>query len=102
MDWESSDKATAQEINRHQKVQVEMSVETLEALFLEGKLCAAKLNCLNMESKQAVQNLCLKACVQRFCLQDDAPVKVSVSNHIAKSKRSTPTIFKDFSSAPCK
>ncbi|SKA71818.1 hypothetical protein SAMN02745132_04715 [Enterovibrio nigricans DSM 22720] len=87
MDWGANGKATAREINRQQKVQVEISVETLEALFLEGKLCAAKLNCLNMESKQAVQSLCLKACVQRFCQPDDVPVKVSVSNHIAKSKR---------------
>lgn len=48
------------------KVQVEISEETLCRLFMKGQLCAAELNCLNLDSKHTVQNLCLESCLYRF------------------------------------
>ncbi|MBE1276756.1 hypothetical protein EH171_17915 [Enterovibrio baiacu] len=47
-------------------VQIEISVDSLERLFLNGQLCAAEFSCLDVDSKQAVQKLCLNACVHRL------------------------------------
>ena len=47
------------------RVQLEISIETLKSLFAAGKLCAADLRCLNDASKASVWELCLSACANR-------------------------------------
>ena len=46
-------------------VQLEISVEKLEWLFVRGELCAAEIHCLNCQSKKHVWDLCLRCCVKR-------------------------------------
>ncbi|KXF80869.1 hypothetical protein ATN88_15750 [Enterovibrio coralii] len=76
-------------MNRQEKVQVEISVETLESLFLRGELCAAKLNCLNAESKHIVQTLCLHACAKRFCQPEEAAMALKITEHFTVRKETT-------------
>lgn len=46
------------------KVQIELDETVLARLFMQGHLCAADINCLNLTSKQAIWQLCLQACGQ--------------------------------------
>ncbi|WP_237443715.1 hypothetical protein [Sinobacterium norvegicum] len=48
-----------------QKVQLEIDIDKLEALFVTGQLCASELRCLNGTTKARIWNLCLKSCHQR-------------------------------------
>jgi hypothetical protein len=46
------------------KVQLEIDLDKLEALFVSGQLCASELRCLNGLTKAKIWNLCLKSCHQ--------------------------------------
>lgn len=46
-------------------VQLEITVDKLEALFSRGEICAAEIHCLNDESKKCIRNLCLKTCIRK-------------------------------------
>ncbi len=48
-------------------VQIEISLDKLESLLQNGHLCAAQIRCLNAESKQHIQNLCLNTCTYTLC-----------------------------------
>ncbi|OEE57433.1 hypothetical protein A1OO_16225 [Enterovibrio norvegicus FF-33] len=56
------------------KVKIEISANTLERLFVQGQLCAAEFSCLNAESKQVVQSLCLNTCMHRICREEKLKV----------------------------
>lgn len=51
-------------VNGAQKklVQIELSADKLEKLFMKGELCVADIRCLNSESKQSIWQLCLSCC----------------------------------------
>lgn len=53
-------------INQDTLVQLEISVQKLEALFDKGELCAADIHCLNCQSKTCIWNLCLNSCAKRM------------------------------------
>jgi hypothetical protein len=45
-----------------QEVKMKISVEKLAELFSAGLLCAADFQCLDCDSRDAIQQLCLKSC----------------------------------------
>ncbi len=63
------------------KVQIEIGVDELERLFVAGLLCASKFSCLNVESKRAVQSLCLNTCMHRICEEEPRKVGMSALKH---------------------
>ena len=52
-------------------LRVELKANTLALLMEKGHLCAADFRCLDSESKECVQKLCLKTCAK--CLLSDCP-----------------------------
>jgi hypothetical protein len=48
---------------RH-SIQIEISEEKLESLFVTGQLCAAEFKCLNSNSEQLVWSICLYSCLK--------------------------------------
>ncbi|MDD1793751.1 hypothetical protein LRP50_11475 [Enterovibrio sp. ZSDZ42] len=68
------------------KVQIEIGVDELERLFVAGVLCASKFSCLNVESKRAVQSLCLNTCMHRVCEEETRKIGMSaLKNSLVKS-----------------
>jgi len=52
-------------------LRLELKANTLARLMENGHLCGADFRCLDCESKQCVQKLCLKNCAK--CLLSDCP-----------------------------
>ena len=54
---------------QHELIQIEISLEKVEALFSKGELCAADIHCLNCRSKKCIWNICLTSCARKMnCL----------------------------------
>ena len=54
---------------QHELIQLEISLEKVEALFSKGELCAADIRCLNCRSKKCIWNVCLTSCARKMnCL----------------------------------
>lgn len=44
---------------------IEISSEKINLLLQQRQICAADVHCLNTESKQCLQKLCLKTCLEK-------------------------------------
>ena len=51
---------------QHELIQIEISLEKVEALFSIGELCAADIHCLNCRSKKCIWNICLRSCARKM------------------------------------
>lgn len=47
-------------------IQIEIGLESLQALFQKGQLCAAEIRGLNEDAKESIRKLCLTACAHRM------------------------------------
>lgn len=49
------------------KVNLALSATKVAELFRLGVLCAADIECLDVQTRDQVQRLCLESCVQQLC-----------------------------------
>ena len=51
-------------------LRVEIDIHTMRRLFSTQNLCARELRCLDYQTKQIVQQLCLQVCASALKVED--------------------------------